>query len=497
MKNNIFKNRRFRHGTLATVMTIVFIAAVVLVNVIATILLEKFPLNIDLTKNQSFQMADDSKDFLRGVDRDVSIKVFQTEDYYANNGFYYVQALNTMKQCTQYNSKINLEFIDLEKNPQYGRDEYEDANITTGSIIVESDLRYKALTEEDFFELSYDNYYYTQAAEITESHAESALMSAIMYVTEADPVEIVVLTNNSPVGAAGLQDLLTQNNYSFTEINLLTQDIPTDADVVLIAAPTVDYTTAEVEKLEKFLNNDGKYSKKLVYLASYQQQSLPVLEGYLANDWGLEIGSGIVYETDTANQYMVNYYVNPGYLGGQSLTGNMFADDLDQSLHVLVPFAKPITLEFPESDSTITNTALITTTETCVLQPADADENWDPNSEEKKSFTTAAASTRLKYEQGTNAELTSTVVVIGSTDFFTSSFLSSQTVLNGDFTVQMFNDLSGKEENTLNIVPKTANTDTLDITQSTVNVVMILFVIIVPIAVFATGLVIWLKRRHQ
>lgn len=117
MKNNIFKNRRFRHGTLATVMTIVFIAAVVLVNVIATILLEKFPLNIDLTKNQSFQMADDSKDFLRGVDRDVSIKVFQTEDYYANNGFYYVQALNTMKQCTQYNSKINLEFIDLEKIP--------------------------------------------------------------------------------------------------------------------------------------------------------------------------------------------------------------------------------------------------------------------------------------------------------------------------------------------------------------------------------------------
>ncbi len=495
MKNNIFKNRRFRHGTLATVMTIVFIAAVVLVNVIATILLEKFPLNIDLTKNQSFQMADDSKDFLRGVDRDVSIKVFQTEDYYANNGFYYVQALNTMKQCTQYNSKINLEFIDLEKNPQYGRDEYEDANITTGSIIVESDLRYKALTEEDFFELSYDNYYYTQAAEITESHAESALMSAIMYVTEADPVEIVVLTNNSPVGAAGLQDLLTQNNYSFTEINLLTQDIPADADVVLIAAPKVDYTTAEIEKLEKFLNNDGKYSKKLVYLASYQQQSLPVLEGYLSNDWGLEIGSGIVYETDTANQYLA--YMYGGYLGGQSLTGNMFADDLDQSLHVLVPFARPITLEFPESDSTITNTALITTTETCVLQPADADENWDPNSEEKKSFTTAAASTRLKYEQGTNAELTSTVVVIGSTDFFTSSFLSSQTVLNGDFTVQMFNDLSGKEENTLNIVPKTANTDTLDITQSTVNVVMILFVIIVPIAVFATGLVIWLKRRHQ
>lgn len=496
MKNNIFKNRRFRHGTLATVITIVFIAAVVLVNVIATILLEKFPLNIDLTKEQSFQMAEDSKDFLKTVDRDVTIRVFQTEDYFANSGFYYVQALNTMKQCTQYNSRIKLEFIDLEKNPQYGQGEYADANITTGSIVVESDLRYKALTVDDFFEYNYDNYYYTGSIDITESHAESALMSAIMYVTESDPVEIVVLTNNSPVGADDLQSLLTQNNYSFKEINLLTQDIPADADVVLIAAPTVDYTTAEVEKLEKFLNNDGKYSKKLVYLASYQQQNLPVLEGYLANDWGLELGSGIVYETDSSNQYMMGY-VNPGYLGGQSLTGEMYAEGLDtSSIQVIAPFARPITLKF-ETNNAITTTSLITTTATNVLQPIDADENWDPNAEEKKSFITAAASTRLKYEQDTNDELTSTVVVFGAADFFNSSFLSSETVLNGDFTVQMFNELSGKEENTLNIVPKTANTDTLDITAATVNVIMILFVVVVPIAVFVTGLVIWLRRRHR
>ncbi len=494
MKNNIFKNRRFRHGTLATVMTIVFIAAVVLVNVIATILLEKFPLNIDLTKNQSFQMADDSKDFLRSVDRDVSIKVFAQEEAFSSSGdFYYVQALNTMKQCTQYNSKISLEFIDLEKNPQYGQGEYTDANITTGSIIVESDLRYKSLTVDDFFEYNYDNYYYTGQVDITESHAESTLMSAIMYVTEADPVEIVVLTNNSPVGADGLQDLLTQNNYSFTEINLLSQDIPEDAEVVLIAAPTVDYTTEEVEKLEQYLNNGGSYGKKLVYLASYQQQSLPVLEGYLANDWGLELGQGIVYETDSSNMYgMYPWY------GFQTLTGNMFADDLDTgSVQVIAPFARPITLEFPETESTITNVSLITTSDTTVVMPMDADENWDPADEEQQSYVTAAAATRLKYEQGTNEELTSTVVVFGSDVFMDSSLMSMDVFLNGEFAVQMFNDLSGKEENTLNIVPKTANTDTLDITQATITVIMVLFVFIVPIAVFATGLVIWLKRRHQ
>ena len=34
--DGVGKSRRFKHGTLATVMTIVFVAAVVLVNVIAT-----------------------------------------------------------------------------------------------------------------------------------------------------------------------------------------------------------------------------------------------------------------------------------------------------------------------------------------------------------------------------------------------------------------------------------------------------------------------------
>ena len=129
--------------------------------------------------------------------------------------------------------------------------------------------------------------------------------------------------------------------------------------------------------------------------------------------------------------------------------------------------------------------------------PMDADENWDPADEEQQSYVTAAAATRLKYEQGTNEELTSTVVVFGSDVFMDSSLMSMDVFLNGEFAVQMFNDLSGKEENTLNIVPKTANTDTLDITQATITVIMVLFVFIVPIAVFATGLVIWLKRRHQ
>ena len=57
MKKNIFNSRRFKHGSLATAMTVGFVAAVVLVNVIVGLLVERFPMNIDLTDNQIFELS--------------------------------------------------------------------------------------------------------------------------------------------------------------------------------------------------------------------------------------------------------------------------------------------------------------------------------------------------------------------------------------------------------------------------------------------------------
>ncbi len=494
-KTNFFNSRRLKHGTLATVMTIVFIAAIVFVNIIATILLEKFPLNIDLTMDQSYAMAEDSIKFLKTVDQEVTIWFVGSETDLANgsymgNSFYDAQALNTLKLCTQHNSKIHLDFVDLSKNPQLAT-KYQDAQVSNGSIIVESDLRYKVMQYSDMFDLNYDNYYTTYEVEIEGSNVESELISAIMYVTEEEPAEIVLLTNNSPTDISGLKTLLQKNNYSFTEVNLLTEDIPSDAKLVMIAAPATDYTTAQVEKLEVYLNNAGKFGKKLVYIASYEQGDLPNLEGYLASDWGIQVEKGMLYETDSANQYMSPYY------GLQSLTGDMFTDEMESTGEpVFAPGARPLTLTFETSGATKT-TSVIKSSETSIIQPPDADENWKPDAATAKSYVIAAESTRTKYEEETNDELTSHVVVFGTPDFFLEDFLTWDSVLNGEFSIAMFNELSGKEENAFNIVPKYENTGTIEATTATANVILVIFVFLVPPITLITGLLIWIKRRHR
>ncbi len=487
MKKNIFNSRRFKHGTLATVMTIVFVAAVVLVNVIATILLDKFPLSLDLTKDQSFQMADDSKEFLKNLDTEVRIHVLMDENQSTGLGeFYDTQIRTVLKQCTQYSSKVSLDYINFEKQPSYGKNadgtyKFGQA-LQSGNIVIESDLRYKIISSiYDLVDI--DSYGYT----ITGSHAESDILGAIVNVTDKNPVKVANLVGFKEVGVPGLVSVLEQNSYTFEDVNILTQDIPEDADMLLIAAPTLDYSQKEIDKIEKFLANNENYGKNLIYIASYEQETLPILEGYLKNDWNLEIGSGVIMETNPNNMYGGWFYTL------QNLTGNMFTDNLPNYAETPVYMPASVPVKGLNADTT---TAIISSADTCVLQPENVGDDWDYTKETQQSFDTAVASTRSRYKDGTDY-VESKVIVFGGEGFFIEQALKMPNFNNGDFSIEMFNTLAGKDSNTLSILDKTENTDSLGVTDSIVSTVRLIFMIIVPIVTFAIGLIVWLRRKNK
>ena len=63
-KPKFLSSRRFKHGTMATVITIVVVAVVVLVNVVAGLLLGLFPSSLDLTDNNRFQLGEESIEYV-------------------------------------------------------------------------------------------------------------------------------------------------------------------------------------------------------------------------------------------------------------------------------------------------------------------------------------------------------------------------------------------------------------------------------------------------
>ena len=150
--------------------------------------------------------------------------IAEESTFYQAGNFYYSHALNNMKQCTKYSGKVSLDFINLEKNPTYGTGKYSES-LQAGNIIIESDLRYKIVSIEDLFEVTYaETDYYQQNPQISSSKAEQVMLSGIMFVSETNPTEVTLLTGFSEVqgGYSGIQSLLESNNYSFKTVNILT-----------------------------------------------------------------------------------------------------------------------------------------------------------------------------------------------------------------------------------------------------------------------------------
>ena len=51
--------RHLKYGSLATGLTVMFVAAVVLVNIVATMLFERFPISLDLTGNSIYSVSEE------------------------------------------------------------------------------------------------------------------------------------------------------------------------------------------------------------------------------------------------------------------------------------------------------------------------------------------------------------------------------------------------------------------------------------------------------
>ncbi len=484
MKNNIFKSRRFKYGTMATVITIIFLVVVIVVNIIATLLLDRFPISIDLTSNQAFELTDQSVEFVEGIDEDVTIYVLAEESYFASLGTYFVQTQEILKRYSQYNSHISVEYIDLNQNPDFVRNFEED--LSEGNVLVTSEKRNRRLTVGELYNIEQD--YYTGYDTITSSRAEQALTSALMYVTDDDPSTVGVVTGHSETELADLESLLNSNNYETVSLRLLTETPGEEVDTLILAAPTSDYTDDEIKKLDDFLYNNGDFGKNIVYMASAAQPELPKLEAFL-EEWGIIVEEGYIVETDSSNYYMSDRYIIQNYVDS-----TYTADLANPDMSILIPDSRPLTAAFEEADGNRTTTVLMSTSDTAVVRPPDAGENWDPSTAEHAAQNTAILGTRESVNTD-NQAVESHVLVFGSADAFNSAFLSFSPINNGNFFVNVMNILNDKEEG-IQIMSVALGGEQLGITEDKVQIISIIFYAVVPILVLGIGVIVWLRRRH-
>lgn len=486
---------KFKHGSLAVVFTVVFIAVIIVINVLVSALTTRFPsMNFDLTKEGLNTLSDEATDVAKEIVNETTIYIIGSEDairgdeVYSNYSLKYSQVANLADRLHELNDKIKVEYIDPDMNPQFISD-YAGDSLTTGKVMVKTDKRHKTLAVTDLFSIQQDsstgqyNYY---------SKVDGALANAL-YLVNLDTVPVVAFaTGHNEMltvsdNLSTFTGMLNDNNFEVKEFNMLTDEIPEDASIVILGMPTTDYTSEELSKLEAYLGDEKMASSRTLYVMTAPNagwSSMPNLSSFLA-EWGMEPQSQEVLESNTNNTLY-----NMPYAIFANVTDSVLSKTYDNVVKVQ---AAPVKRLFTANND-ISTYSVIETSDTAYL----SNDEKVLETPETDTYTILAFAQRYMDNQG---KICANVVVDGcAADFYDgSSLLGNSTFGNKDVTLDLIKNLTGTTDTRVGLTVNQTQTNTMDINASsavTWSIGMMLFTIVVPVAVLVIGLVIFLRRRH-
>ena len=481
------KSRNAKRGSVAIILTVLFIAAVVGLNIIAKMLTTNYPvLSHDLTKSNVFELTETSTEYLDSLEKDITIYVLTQEDNLEGQGGYYSQVNKLLHQFEQNSKHIDLQYIDLASNPAFAA-KYTDVNWNANSyvLLIEHKDEHIAVAQEDIFTYDEEALQYGQYI-VSGQNLEQAVLTAILNITTEEKVGVTVLTGHGEVEEVSIISALTNNAYDVETVNLLNAEISENSQFVILFAPKNDIDDDAYDTLTDWLYNDGNYGHTLFYVPNDMTNGETPNIDMLLEEWGMAVTKGLIWETDTS--YMTNSQI-PNLMSIMNYDEAEFTDTLkDQNVPVVMMYTMPVEL--------IDNAAvsLLSSSDKAVVMPLDADENWDAKDEESQKLCAAAMSSKGN-EDNTKS---SNVIVFGSYDALSSNSFSISSFNNNQYFVNIFNTISHRDDIELTIQGKTIESQELGITNmGTATVLGIVFFLIIPLAVVVVGIVMWIRRRHR
>jgi hypothetical protein len=471
---------------------VVVIAVIVLFNVVLTALFKRYPLDIDLTEDRIFEISGETRDFLTDLDRDVNIYVLSTESGFTSGSptEYFIQANEVIRRYSQYSSRVRLEYVDLIRNPNFPS-RYPDLSLNPNDILLVCGDRSRKLSPQDLFNIQ-TSYY---GSFVSSSKAEQAMTSALLSVTSTRNSLAAVINGHGEADVTPLTDLLRMNAWEVAALNTMTEAIPPETSLVILAAPDRDLSPEELDGIDTFL--EGGNNRAFLYFSSYAQPgqvdsplSLANLDAFLT-EWGVAVEPGIVFEANDARIIGASPYV-------------AFADFVEsdyaklvtgKGLFPVLPQARPLRLVFDAERYRSTST-LIRSSSSSGVRPADADLDWVPRTQDMRAdipLMTLSTSTRNNVEGDI---VSAHVVVCGSVLSLNQGILGNINIGNSEFILDLLGRLSGREDQ-IYVQDKTLGFSNLNITAAQVFIFAVIFIVMVPLAVLGTGVVIWLRRRHR
>lgn len=480
-----FKARNTRRGAVSIAITVMMIAALILLNVAVGSLSSQYSLFIDTTPNQAFRLQDVTADYAASIDKDVDFYVLADEMTFEDYGAYYIQANKLIHQLCECSSHITLHYVDPVTDPAFVKD-YPEIDWKNGHLcLISCGENYRALDPDDLFDYTQDSngYYY-----ITAQHIEQAIASSLLMVTSDYIPTVAVLTGQGEDDASAFTSRLSNNAYNIIEVDLATEEkIPADAEFLFIYAPAVDIDDDMYDYLSDWLINHGEYGHHIVYFPTdmYDVSEFPNLNQLLA-DYGMKLEYGFIREDNRGNIPSTL----PTPLCARFLyTNTAFTEHLpNPDISVFLYCTMPVVI----TDGA-TASPMLTSSETSFFGPISISGDFNP---EYRSYHGAAIGT--KTDRAGDGSRASHIVVCGSNRSLMEEFLAYKAFNNAAYFINIFNTLSANGHVNVIIEGKDLSIPVLGAeSAAVVDFLTVAVRYLIPGAVLLAGLIIWLIRRHR
>ena len=504
-----------KRGSYSLAITAAVVAGAIILNILVGALTDRLVLEFDVSLNKDNSISEENIEYIKGIEDKVTVTVCADEEtyssymgYYAQQYYsvsddaatsYYDQTVTLVNKYADYNKNITVNFVDTQSTKFTEiSSKYSSEKLMYGDIIISTEKdgaeKHKIISYDDIYYLYEDTTYASYGMSfytVSGNNIETALTSAISYVTSDKIKRAAIITGHSATDyTATYQTLLKDNNYE-TEIisDSLVTEISSEYDLVVIPCPSTDFIGTELDAVSEFLDNAVKLGKGLIFVADVTAPYLTNLYDFL-EQWGIVVEDGILFETNSSNQYRHD----PTTLGSYTTE----ADDILSGMSVCITgYNAPMYAGF-ESEGGITVTSFMETPDSVVAAPKGVDASWtEADNYETDTYSTVIQAAKSDYDEDNNP-ITSYVTAFSSTHFLESEYSEYSSVSNKDVLFAVSERGAGADKTDISFVSKYIDEESFadQVTEASSNTMRIIFMIILPIICIAAGIYIYIKRRN-
>jgi gliding motility-associatede transport system auxiliary component len=449
--------RQTKYAAYVTVYIVVILAIVSVANVLAN----RYNKSYDSTSNKRYSLSDQTAKIVKGLTQPATITYYDKTSNFTN-------AKDLLGRYTNLSSKIRLDYVDPDKNPQAARA----AGITKyGTTIVQIGDRKQ------------------EAKNITEEDVTGALIRdlknntrTVCFVSGSGEHQI---DDTDRTGFSHLKDDLGKDDYTVKSISLIEKaEVPADCTVVVVGGPKNDYQQPEVDALKKFVEGGGRAMFLLdpplkIGRATADNDALNAL----LQSWGVSVEKDLLLDQNPVGQLMG---VGPQVVLVSSYDSQPIVDDL-KGTATGFPLARSLTIKSTDK-STVQKLfeSSPSSFATSKLDSPNVSVN-DPSNKKGPLVIAAAGSYKTGKENSQGR-----FVVVGTSMWAANSFLNFNG--NSDLALNAMNWLSS-DEDLISIRPKPPEDRKLTMTQAQFGWVRLSSQFLLPAALLLAGLSVWWRRR--